>query len=440
MKDLNLVKAESTSFTEYRKNPLRNLMDFFKIFACLMPGLLFSQTAYNPNILPLGDKESLMANTGTGGLNSTGSVYYNPGALTQVEGNSLSLSGSAYMQFRFEATPVFTFEGTDLDYSGKGYQTIPTSLIVVRTYKDWYLAYSILIPMSFSFEGPSTWVIPVNDQQVKMKMLQNYDESIFMAGVTAARKLGNGWSAGVSFYGQAYSYLSSIDLRGGIIENPDLIVQSSSRNTLYPVNLLIIGGIHKNWEKWGFGLRAEAPNIYLFGTGNYYDYWYNNFGGQDNIVVSETDLENIKGKFRTPLDLRMGTVFRPSGKLTLALDFAYRFGLEYDIYEEPGIESHESLKGNYRINGGLEYFWRENFALYGGGSYTPTTLKETETRYGQDFWAVFAGGKMFSRYFETSAGLFYSLGKGEGTLAAGAGKSTQLYEYVGFVLGTNYKF
>lgn len=37
-----------------------------------------AQLSYNTNILPLGDKEALLGNTGTGGLGSTGAVFYNP--------------------------------------------------------------------------------------------------------------------------------------------------------------------------------------------------------------------------------------------------------------------------------------------------------------------------------------------------------------------------
>jgi len=410
------------------------------LFLTHMPVMTKGQTAYNPNLIPLGDKESLMGNAGTGGLGSTGAVYYNPGALTLLKGNSLSLSGSAYLQFRYKATPVINIFGTDVDYSATGYQSIPTSLIVAKTYRDWYLAYSILIPMSFRYEGPTTWLIPAGDNNIKMKMMQNYSESIFMAGITAARKLGQGWSVGLSLYGQAYSYLSVVDIRGGIEENPELIVQSSSRNSVNPINLLLIAGIHKSLGSWGLGLRVEAPNMYLFGKGSYYNYWFSNLAGPDNIDVTETDLDNITGQFKTPLDLRLGTVFQPKTRLTLAIDIAYCFGLQYNIFNEPEFKLHESLNGNFRINSGLEYYLRENLAIYGGGSYTPSTLEKTETRFGQDFWAVFAGGKLFSQLLESSVGLYYSRGNGEGTLESGGVKTKQVYEFIGIVLGTSYKF
>jgi hypothetical protein len=295
-----------------------------------------------------------------------------------------------------------------------------------------------MVPMEFNFEGQETWNIPLNGQSLKIKLLQNYQEKIFLGGLTAARRLGNGWSVGLTLYGQAYNYLSAIDLRGGITENPDLLVQSTSRQKIAPVDLLLIGGLHRSWEKWNLGLRLAAPSIYLFGKGDYYEYFFSNLGGA--IESSELDIERNKTKFRTPLDVRLGTVHRPNEKWQLALDVAYRFPLEYDVYDDERIDRREDTKGNFRLNGGFEFQPKERMAFYGGASYTPTTLQETDELFGQDFWSLFGGAKLFTEHIETSIGLFYSRGKGEGDLAVGEGTATQLYEYLGLVLGTNYRF
>ncbi len=406
----------------------------------LASAFLYAQSAYNPNILPLGDKEALMANTGTGGLSSTGAVYYNPGALTMLEGASFSLSGSAYLRFRFEGKPIANIAGTDLNYEGAGFRTIPTSVIGVRQRGDWRLAFSVFVPMEFTFEGQQNWNIPINGQELDLKLLQNYQEKLFLAGITAARSLGGGWSAGISLYGQTYTYLSTIDLRGTLSESPDAIVQATRRERRAPVDLLIIGGIHRRWDKWNLGLRIAAPSINLFGTGDYYDFIYNNLGGPGEVERSETDIVDAGVKFLTPLDLRVGTVHHPNEKWQLALDIAYRFPLQYIIFEDEQLDRENNTQGNFRINGGFEYRFKNNMALYGGASYTPTTLEETEETFGQNFWGLFAGGKLFTEHIETGIGLFFTRGKGEGNLTVGEGTATQLYEYLGAVLGTNYRF
>ena len=414
--------------------------NFLVSLVVLVPMILSGQSAYNPNILPLGDKESLMANTGTGGLSSTGAVYYNPGALTMVEGNSFSLSGSAYLRFRFEGKPIANIAGTDLDYKGNGFRTVPTSVIGVRRRGSWHLAFSLLVPMEFHFEGQQTWNIPLAGPTLKLKLLQNYQEKIFLAGLTAARNLGKGWSAGITLYGQNYTYLSTVDLRGAIVDNPDVIVQATHRERLAPTDLLIIGGLQRRSDKWNLGLRIAAPSIRLFGTGDYYDYVYSNLGGPGDTESSELDVVKDNVKFNTPLDVRVGAVHHPGHKWQLALDAAYRFPLKYSVFEDERVDRQENTKGNFRINGGFEYRLKEKLALYGGASYTPTTLQETDEIFGQDFWAIFAGSKLFTEHIETGIGIFYTLGEGEGNLAVGEGKATQLYEYFGITLGTNYRF
>lgn len=406
----------------------------------LCPLLLFSQTAFNPNILPLGDTESLMGNSGTGGIGSTGAIYYNPAALTMVEGNSLSLSGSAYLQFKFESKPLAIIEGTELNYEASGFQTIPTSVIIVKKKNAWHLGFTVLVPMEFSYEGRTTWDVPIqNGPNLGIKFNQNYSESVLLIGLSAARKINDSWSAGITVFGQNYSYRSILDFRGELSSSPDYIFQASHRETFSPTSLLAVVGIQKTMKKANLGLRVALPSIHLFGSADYYDYSYTNFDPSD-IQVSQIDVSGKSAKFASPLDIRLGSTFFPFEKLTFTLDVAYRLPLEYDVYDDPQIDEHIATKGNFRTNAGLEYLWSETLAFYLGGAYTPTTLETTKDQFGQNFVSFFAGGKSISKYFETSLGLFYSVGKGEGDLTVGTGKTIEKYTYFGIVLGTNYRF
>lgn len=406
----------------------------------VFPFMLSGQSAYNPNVLPLGNKEALMGNTGTGGVRSTGAVYYNPAALTMVEGTSFSLSGSVYTSFRFEGKSIATIADTNLDYEGGGFSTIPTSAISVKHWGNWYLGLSFLVPMEFHFEGQQSWNIPVGIQTLDLKLLQNYREKIFLGGVTVARSLGKGWSAGITVFGQTYSYLSTIDFRGTIVEDPGLLIQATQRESRAPADLLLIGGLQRRWEKWNLGLRIAAPSIYLFGKGEYYSFSFSNIEGPGTGSQSIIDITEVRSKFRTPLDVRLGLVHQASSKWQLALDVAYRFPIRYTVYEDNRLEETEGLRGNFRVNSGFEYRLKEKMALYGGASYTPTTLRETGEEAGLDFFSLFAGGKLFTQFIETNIGLFYSRGKGESRIGIGEVDSSQLYEYIGLILGTNYRF
>ncbi len=86
------------------------------------------------------------------------------------------------------------------------------------------------------------------------------------------------------------------------------------------------------------------------------------------------------------------------------------------VFDNDLIDGQVNSKGSFRINGGFEHRIRDNLAFYAGSSNVPSSLEETAETFGQDFWSYFAGGKLFSKYFETSVGLFYSVGKGKGNL------------------------
>ncbi len=140
----------------------------------LLAGFACGQSAYNPNILPLGHKEALMANTGTGGIGSTGAVYYNPGALASLEEDYFSLSGAAYLRYTFEADPIAVINGRELTFEGDAFRSIPTSVIRVNRLGDWRLAFSALIPMQFNYEGIQEWEVPVFDDVLAITSVQNY--------------------------------------------------------------------------------------------------------------------------------------------------------------------------------------------------------------------------------------------------------------------------
>jgi len=397
-----------------------------------------AQSVYNPNLLPLGDRESLMANTGTGGLKSTGAVFYNPGALATLEGDRLSLSGSAYMRFRFEAAPIVRFGESELDYRGAGLRSIPTSVIAVRRLGDWTFGLGILVPMTFAFEGERNWTLPFDGANLDLKLLQNYQESISLYGLTTARALGKGWFAGLSLYAQLYRYLSTIDLRGSLREDPTRVIQQTFRERRRSVNVLFMAGVLKQWEKVSLGLRITAPSLVVFGDGDYYEYFFNQFANPTE--TQRMDFSGTRARFISPLDLRLGGVIRPGNRWEIAMDLSYAFPVSYRVFPDIAIESEENTRGNFRLSGGCEFHLRKTLSLLGGASYTPSTLLETEEEFGQNFWSIHLAGKYNAEQIQTGAGLFFIRGQGEGPLPSGGGRSSQLYENVGFVLSTNYRF
>ena len=405
----------------------------------VLPALLAAQTGVNTNIIPLGDKESLMGNTGTGGLGSTGAVYYNPAAMTQLEGTSFSLSGSAYMRYEFAGEPAAVLEGNELNYTGTGYQTVPTSVIMMRRAGEWHLGFSVLVPSQFAFEGVNTWDLTIAGRGLAIRLEQSYEESLFLAGLSAARKLDERWSVGISLYGQNYSYLATVDSRVQFSDSPELLSQSSQRVKFSPTGLLPILGLHRKGERVDLGLRVSLPSLRLWGTGSYYDMTYGNLAGAGTGTTEVVDVTDTDADHRTPLDVRIGATFHASERWLLATDLSYGLGLDYDVLADPRADFSRKLEDTYRLSLGAEFAWRPDRALLGGFSYTPSTYSESGITNSLDYLAFTLGGKITGEHTETSAGLFHAFGKGDLPLDNGEA-GTQLFSYLGLFLGTNVKF
>lgn len=399
---------------------------------------LNAQTVYNPNIIPLGDKEPLMANTGTGGLESSGAVYYNPAALTQLKGNSFSLSGSAYMRYRFSANPIAVVENSDLNYEANGFQTIPTSVIGVRTFKKWHFAFSFLVPMEFQYEGRQSWNINVAAIPFDFTLLQNYREKMFWGGLSAARRINEKWSWGVSLYAQQYTYLSHTQLMAH--SNLFGTLTSQTERVRYsPLSALVIGGLHRSGDRLNLGLRLSMPSIPVLGKGDYYRYAFeSDLGGTSTTEI--TDESDLKTRFVTPLDVRLGITYLIGKRWNIAVDGSFNTPQTFDAFPDVSVATTQNIDWSFRVSAAVEYKAGEKVSLHLGTAYTPSTVENPKKNGGLDFYSLFVGGKLRTEHIETSVGVFTSLGYGEADLEDTKRRSSQYYEYLGLFLGTNYKF
>ncbi|MBL8001262.1 MAG: hypothetical protein JNL05_04805 [Flavobacteriales bacterium] len=405
-------------------------------WACFCAHPVTAQLAYNTNILPLGDKEALMGNTGTGGMGSTGAVFYNPAALMQLEGSSFSLSGSAYMVYSFEATPFVVFDDDRLDYKGSGFQSVPTSLVMARTMGDWRVAFSLLVPAQFKYEGQQDWDFDLAGEPYRLKILQNYSESMFLGGLSAAHRINERWSWGVSVHGQYFSYLSASDVRISSLADPTRTALSTTRDQRAPISAYVLGGLHRQGEKMGLGLRVALPSIRITGKGEHYAYEYLALSGS-TPTVQETDLTGLKADFETPFDVRVGATYRSSERVKLAMDASYGTGVAYDVVSGKGYSEREELESTYRLSAGAELGVQKQRAVLLGLSWAPSTVTNDGYTNTIAFVSYTAGVKLTLGRSETTVGYFGALGNGaqpyvEGTIAA-----EQRYRYNGAFLGTS---
>lgn len=396
-----------------------------------------AQLAYNTNILPLGDKEALMGNTGTGGLGSTGAVFYNPAALMQLEGSSFSLSGSAYMVYSFEATPFTVIDDDRLDYKGSGFQSVPTSLVMARSLGAWRVAFSLLVPAQFKYEGQQDWGFDLAGEPYRLKILQNYSESMFLGGLSVAHRINDRWSWGVSVHGQYFAYLSASDVRISSVNDPTRTALSTTRDQRSPISAYVLGGLHRQGEKLGLGLRVALPSIRISGKGEHYAYEYLALSGSNPPTVQETDLTGLKADFETPFDVRLGATYRSSERLKLAMDASYGTGVAYDVVSGQGYSEREELESTYRLSVGAELNVQEQRALLLGLSWAPSTATTNGISNTISFISCTAGVKLTLGRSETTVGYFGAFGHGAQPYVEGTIPAEQRYRYNGVFLGTS---
>lgn len=398
-----------------------------------------AQTGYNVNIIPVGDIEPLLANTGTAGLNSSGAVLYNPAALTQLEKNSLSLKGSAYTLFKFKADPIVKIGEQQLVYEGSGFQSTPTTLIMVRKLKNWYAAFSVISPITFNFEGLTSWNIGMTNPIGELTILQNYKEKMMLIGLSAATKINERWSLGLSAFAQSYSYLSYVDLKHTFISNPEYIIQNTVREKYNPVHLLIMAGIQRTGNTWNIGARVAMPNLYLFGKGNFYSFSYIK-SSDEPAAITEFELTKEKVYYKTPLDLRMGWSCLLSDKMKWATDLSYTLKIKYDVFESPDYEGIQDFAGSYRMSSGLELSILDSTFIYLGGSWNPFNSQSFDNKASYDFYTGTAGIRFNSRYIKSITGIQYTYGKGLSNITGTEDPTRETYNYLSIFLGANYVF
>lgn len=419
--------------------PLRISIIVFILSSSILKG----QTAFNPNLLPLGEEEALLANTGTGRIGSTGSVFYNPAALASLDGTSFSLSGSAYTLSAFEANPLEVINGQELVYTGTGYQTIPTSIIMARKFGEWRLAFSVLIPMQLRFEGTQRWEVTGNPggDILDVRVTQYYREKMSLTGLTLSRPINEKWSWGVSLYSQYYTYTSQVDLTAQFQQSTDFYFRNSSRIRLNPTNLLIMAGVHRKGENLDWGLRLTVPSIHIYGRGDFYSERYERTDAQTvNRELVETG--RVQSRFITPWDLRFGIHYRFEEKWNASLDISIGTAEEYQVFDTEAVDTRLQIKNSFRISTGWERIFSEKLSGFVGISYMPTDLDPQEGRSSSSFeyTSVSIGSKMQTGVISTTLGIYYAQGASNTNSTIGPSVWRENYSYLGGFIGTQYSF
>ncbi len=173
------------------------VLRLFAIFLSLLWAAGAGADVSNPYSRPLGELEAFSANTGVADDRSTGAVFYNPGALARIESSRVSVSGSTYMFFTTTFDNAIYMDRRELSYTGKGFNTVPSTLVSTYKMKNSVLALSVLVPDALNYDNHSSW----DTGQNTIEFLHSSQNQELWLGASYAYKPTDTWALGLSLFG-----------------------------------------------------------------------------------------------------------------------------------------------------------------------------------------------------------------------------------------------
>jgi hypothetical protein len=397
----------------------------------------------NPNFIPLGETESFLGNAGTGRPNDTGAVYYNPAGLVELGEGRISISGSVYLSFSTHYDAALHFDNTDIPFDSSGFVVIPSAYVATRRIGDWIGAVSVLVPDSFQLNNR----LPFTTPSTTGNLIQSNSVSELWIGLSAAHKLGEHWSVGVTLFGIQHEEMGTegFDLTNtstmAFLTN---LVQTDS-NVLGLAATLGVSYSPTDWLR--FGLRVQTPLLQVYGKESAYQQSHQVTTGAP--AQAPGDDESGPANYAMPLDATFGSAVMPASWFALLADVSLQFGATYSTFpSSPAFNETVTLKPTPRFNLGMELKPLPAFPVRLGIYYNPSASgghPGDPDFFKQDFYGMSGGVGLDTLLKEfkvrTTLGGFYAFSFGEGTPALANGATASVSSRaIGVLLTTGYAF
>jgi hypothetical protein len=352
--------------------------------------------ATNPNLLPFGERVSMLANAGITSARGE-AVYYNP---------ELSVSGSTFLRFELSSDALLVLQGEDQPFDASGFVAIPSTLVSTYKVAGWSLATAILVPDAFKLKNRVTF----ESADLRITQLLDQERQSLWLGLGAARPVGSTLSVGLSAFA---GHESSAELNFIRVQAGDPVVevfeQLSNVDTSV-VNLNLIAGVY--WQpdpRFGIGGRVRAAPIRLTGSGDIYV--SSVAAAMDAFETTEVEIEGVEVSRPLPWDVGAGVSFRPSETLELLADLNLQLPATLTSIDDPeaGTEELEVVAAP-RASLGAEWEFGDEKWLRLGLLYNKSAVPEPDDAEDpvSESYAGATGGIAWKKdRTTTSFGLFY---------------------------------
>jgi hypothetical protein len=278
----------------------------------------------NRNLLPMGEREAFLANTGNTSV-SPGASFYNPAGLALLEHSSIALSGTTFLRFEIETDAFLVVDGEDQPFEASGFLPIPASLISTYRAGAWTLATSVIVPDVIAFANRQTFVTDTTS----VTILQNNARNDLWLGGSLARRIGDRIAVGVSLFG---IYRTSANFVFFQVVRPEGVTQVTADSSTSVLGVSAIGGVRVELtDRLALGARIQSPMVQVLASGEVYQSVLST-GEMGGLTEATAELEDVQDPL--PTDVGLGLSFRPFAALELMADVNVQLATPYAEYAE----------------------------------------------------------------------------------------------------------
>ena len=361
----------------------------------------------NPNFLPFGEYEAFMGNAGIALDNSSGAVYYNPGALGFVTEQKVSVYGNAYAFNRININAPTALPGADFAISSNASTSVPLSSVTIFGSSRWTYAFSLNTVHSSQID----MTIPFRTSTSELQVSLSESESSLWIGPSVGRNVGDDFSLGLSLFAIRYTAntnaISYSRIDGTSFNRQSL---SGTRETTNNWSgLLVFGGQWRIHHRWTAGARIQTASVNLRGRTDYFRS-ENTTGNNATFALQEE--KNVVSQMKRPFQFGLGANYSPRPSLDLLLDVNFQLPAHYNsVPSWPAVNRKIDTKFTPRLNFGANWQATPTHRILGGFIYNPSAFSRKEsyldTEYREDFKGFTFGVQKDMGSLTSTIGGFY---------------------------------
>ena len=397
------------------KNVLRKLWLHFSILIFVGFGAtqLQADDAHYKNML-IGERAATMGGSYVAISDDSTGCYYNPAGIAYAVGDSLSGSGNMLHKMKTIYSEAI---GTE-DWVRESEALVPNYFGVLKNYKNYSFCFSYVVPEAFIEHQDLVFDNPLSTVKKYYQSLHSEDITYLM-GPSAAMKLGENLSIGLTLY---YQYRSFIRQYHYFLESTD-----SSYEVKYESRKLREDGmmpkIGIQWSPWSLltvGMAVDQSvllNSNFQGDVSYHNSTDNSTGTPSPLTLMNRTNSAEKRMF--PLHLAWGVSYFPTPSLLYTIDLDY-----YQASEKGRADIM-----NY--SGGTEYYLNPTNAIRFGlfTNYTNLPLPDSSTTAPYEYLDIYGASFGYTSYSSSSSltlGAIYTSGSGKAWLYSGLTETRKL--------------